>query len=119
MERRPRVIATGGKMQKHAIEACGLTRRFGAQLAVDDLNLLASEDKDSLAAPKSVAAVQSFQRSAMEYHIYCMDEYDKELLWLLQTDNLKTGYASILNATTPLWGALVAWLWLRNRLSGS
>jgi drug/metabolite transporter (DMT)-like permease len=28
-------------------------------------------------------------------------------------------YASILNATTPLWGALVAWLWLRDRLSGS
>src|SRR6266511_360434 len=30
-------------MQKHAIETCGLTRRFGAQLAVDDLNLLAPE----------------------------------------------------------------------------
>jgi drug/metabolite transporter (DMT)-like permease len=28
------------------------------------------------------------------------------------------GYASILNATTSLWGALVAWLWLRDRLSG-
>ncbi len=30
-------------MQKHAIETCGLTRRFGAQLAVDNLNLLAPE----------------------------------------------------------------------------
>jgi ABC-2 type transport system ATP-binding protein len=30
-------------MQKHAIETCGLTRRFGTQLAVDDLNLLAPE----------------------------------------------------------------------------
>src|SRR5262245_29498458 len=27
-------------MQKHAIETSGLTRRFGSQLAVDDLNLL-------------------------------------------------------------------------------
>jgi lantibiotic transport system ATP-binding protein len=30
-------------MQKYAIETCGLTRRFGTQLAVDDLNLLAPE----------------------------------------------------------------------------
>src|SRR5215475_13707684 len=30
-------------MQKHAIETCGLTRRFGSQLAVDDMNLLAPE----------------------------------------------------------------------------
>jgi lantibiotic transport system ATP-binding protein len=30
-------------MQKQAIETCGLTRRFGARLAVDDLNLLAPE----------------------------------------------------------------------------
>jgi lantibiotic transport system ATP-binding protein len=30
-------------MQKQAIETCGLTRRFGGQLAVDDLNLLAPE----------------------------------------------------------------------------
>jgi ABC-2 type transport system ATP-binding protein len=30
-------------MQKYAIETRGLTRRFGAQLAVDDLNLLAPE----------------------------------------------------------------------------
>lgn len=27
------------------------------------------------------------------------------------------GFASILNATTPMWGAVVAWLWLRDRLS--
>ncbi len=30
-------------MQKHAIETCGLTRRFGTQLAVEDLNLFAPE----------------------------------------------------------------------------
>jgi lantibiotic transport system ATP-binding protein len=30
-------------MQKGAIETCGLTRRFGVQLAVDELNLLAPE----------------------------------------------------------------------------
>src|SRR5215468_2413015 len=30
-------------MQKHAVETYGLTRRFGAQLAVDDLNLSAPE----------------------------------------------------------------------------
>jgi ABC-2 type transport system ATP-binding protein len=30
-------------MQKQAIETCGLTRRFGAQLAVDDLNLSVPE----------------------------------------------------------------------------
>ncbi|MGH9755210.1 MAG: ATP-binding cassette domain-containing protein [Blastocatellia bacterium] len=30
-------------MQKHAIETYGLARRFGAQLAVDDLNLFAPE----------------------------------------------------------------------------
>ncbi len=32
--------------------------------------------------------------------------------------HINTGLASILNATTPLWGALVAWLWLRDRPSG-
>jgi len=30
--------------------------------------------------------------------------------------HISTGLASILNATTPLWGALVAWLWLNDRL---
>lgn len=30
--------------------------------------------------------------------------------------HIPTGLASILNATTPLWGALVAWLWLNDRL---
>ncbi|MDK2124742.1 DMT family transporter [Parachitinimonas caeni] len=29
------------------------------------------------------------------------------------------GFASILNATTPLWGAAIAWIWLGDRLSGS
>ncbi len=29
--------------------------------------------------------------------------------------HINTGLTSILNATTPLWGAVVAWLWLRDR----
>jgi drug/metabolite transporter (DMT)-like permease len=32
---------------------------------------------------------------------------------------LSTGLASILNATTPLFGAIIAWLWLRQRLTPS
>jgi drug/metabolite transporter (DMT)-like permease len=31
---------------------------------------------------------------------------------------LSAGVTSVLNATTPLWGALVAWLWLKDRLAG-
>ena len=31
--------------------------------------------------------------------------------------SVSAGFASILNATTPLWGALVAWLWLGERLA--
>lgn len=31
--------------------------------------------------------------------------------------SITTGMSSILNATTPLWGALVAWVWLSQRLS--
>ncbi|CAN5590995.1 DMT family transporter [soil metagenome] len=33
--------------------------------------------------------------------------------------SLTGGLASIFNATTPLWGAIVAWVWLGDRLSGS
>jgi drug/metabolite transporter (DMT)-like permease len=33
--------------------------------------------------------------------------------------SLSSGLLSIFNATTPLWGALIAWLWLRDRLTGS
>lgn len=29
--------------------------------------------------------------------------------------SISTGLSSILNATTPLWGALVAWLWLKDK----
>jgi drug/metabolite transporter (DMT)-like permease len=29
--------------------------------------------------------------------------------------HINTGLTSILNATTPLWGAVVAWLWLRDK----
>lgn len=31
------------------------------------------------------------------------------------TLSITAGFASILNATTPMWGAVVAWLWLRDR----
>ena len=30
---------------------------------------------------------------------------------------LSAGVTSVINASTPLWGALVAFLWLRDRLS--
>jgi drug/metabolite transporter (DMT)-like permease len=33
--------------------------------------------------------------------------------------SITAGLSSILNATTPLWGALVAWAWLRQGLSAS
>jgi drug/metabolite transporter (DMT)-like permease len=33
--------------------------------------------------------------------------------------SITAGLASIFNATAPLWGALVAWLWLHDRLTGS
>lgn len=32
--------------------------------------------------------------------------------------SITAGLASIFNATTPLWGAVIAWLWLRDRLTG-
>jgi drug/metabolite transporter (DMT)-like permease len=32
---------------------------------------------------------------------------------------LSAGVTSVINATTPLWGAVVAYLWLKDRLSGS
>ncbi|HEY1092613.1 MAG TPA: DMT family transporter, partial [Burkholderiaceae bacterium] len=32
--------------------------------------------------------------------------------------SITAGLSSILNATTPMWGALVAWVWLSQRLSG-
>ena len=33
--------------------------------------------------------------------------------------HITTGLSAILNATVPLWGALVAWAWLRDRPDGS
>lgn len=33
------------------------------------------------------------------------------------TLSVTAGFASILNATSPMWGAVVAWLWLRDRLT--
>ncbi len=33
------------------------------------------------------------------------------------TLSVTAGFTSILNATTPMWGAIVAWLWLRERLT--
>ncbi len=32
--------------------------------------------------------------------------------------HISTGLSSILNATVPLWGALVAWVWLRDKPAG-
>jgi drug/metabolite transporter (DMT)-like permease len=31
---------------------------------------------------------------------------------------LSAGVTSVINATTPLWGGVVAWVWLKDRLSG-
>jgi drug/metabolite transporter (DMT)-like permease len=33
--------------------------------------------------------------------------------------SITAGLSSIFNATTPLWGALIAWLWLRDRLTSA
>jgi drug/metabolite transporter (DMT)-like permease len=33
--------------------------------------------------------------------------------------DITTGLTSILNATVPLWGALVAWMWLKDKPAGS
>jgi len=38
-------------------------------------------------------------------------------LWAFAMQKLPAGMASILNASTPMWGALVAWLWLNDRLT--
>lgn len=41
------------------------------------------------------------------------------VLFAYSTLHITGGYASILNATAPIWGALVAWAWLRKTLSFS
>lgn len=41
------------------------------------------------------------------------------MLYAFAVQHISTGLSSILNATTPLFGALVAWFWLGERLSGS
>lgn len=38
------------------------------------------------------------------------------LLFSYGTLYVTAGYAAVINATAPLWGALVAWLWLSDRL---
>lgn len=40
-------------------------------------------------------------------------------LFAFSTLHLTGGFTSILNATAPLWGALIAWVWLGDRLSRS
>lgn len=40
-------------------------------------------------------------------------------LYAFALTHLSTGLTSILNATTPMFGAIVAWTWLKDRLSGS
>lgn len=39
------------------------------------------------------------------------------LLYMFAALVLNAGLMSVFNATTPIWGAIVAWLWLRERLS--
>jgi len=39
------------------------------------------------------------------------------LLLTYSTLYVTAGYSSVINATAPLWGALVAWLWLSERLN--
>ena len=39
------------------------------------------------------------------------------VLFAYSTLYITGGYASILNATVPIWGALVAWVWLKRTLS--
>jgi len=41
------------------------------------------------------------------------------VLFAYSTLYITGGYASILNATAPIWGALVAWVWLRQALAHS
>ncbi|MBE7365959.1 DMT family transporter [Ramlibacter pallidus] len=41
------------------------------------------------------------------------------LLFAFAVVSITTGLASILNATAPLFGALVAWIWLKDRPTGS
>ncbi len=40
-------------------------------------------------------------------------------LYAFAVQQLDTGLTSILNATTPMFGAVVAWIWLRDRPTGS
>lgn len=40
-------------------------------------------------------------------------------LYAFAVQQLDTGLTSILNATTPMFGAIVAWIWLRDRPTGS
>ncbi|NML14192.1 DMT family transporter [Azohydromonas caseinilytica] len=40
------------------------------------------------------------------------------LCYSFAAQSISAGLASIFNATTPLWGALVAWIWFRERLDG-
>jgi drug/metabolite transporter (DMT)-like permease len=39
------------------------------------------------------------------------------VLFAYSTLHISGGFSSILNATAPIWGALVAWVWLRSTLS--
>lgn len=40
------------------------------------------------------------------------------LAYSYAAQSITSGLMSIFNATTPLWSALIAWLWLRDRLDG-
>jgi drug/metabolite transporter (DMT)-like permease len=41
------------------------------------------------------------------------------LAYAYAASHITAGLASVFNATTPLWSAAIAWLWLKDRLDGS
>ena len=53
-------------------------------------------------------------------HLTMLGFYNSAIpFWLLtySTMFVTAGFSSVINATAPLWGALVAWVWLSERLS--
>ncbi|MGI9270273.1 MAG: DMT family transporter [Woeseiaceae bacterium] len=53
-------------------------------------------------------------------HLTMLGFYNSAIPFLLLTYStlyVTAGFSSVINATAPLWGALVAWLWLSERLS--
>lgn len=56
------------------------------------------------------------------FHISCIGLFNSAIPFLCYSfaaSAIAAGLASVFNATTPLWGALIAWIWLGDRLSKS